>query len=238
VIRSPRLVAAPPVPARVRPGEIEVHCRSGDLWPLLGADEAGRGPLAGPVVAAAVVLDDAAALTGGGLQGLDDSKKLTEAARQALVPAIERAAAGWAVEFAEVDEIAAHNILGASLRAMARAARRAVAMAVAAGHPAPVLWVIDGNQPLRDAAEVQLMLVVQGDGRSRAVAAASVLAKVARDRHMQELDVRFPGYGLARHKGYPTAEHLDAVRRLGPSPCHRLGYAPVAQAAHQLGLFG
>ncbi len=236
--QQPRAVAAPPLPARVQPGEIEAYCRDRGLWPLLGADEAGRGPLAGPVVAAAVLLNDDAAFLGAGLAGLDDSKKLTEATREALVPAIEAAALGLAVEFADVDEIAQHNILGASLRAMARAARRAVAMAVAAGHPQTALWVIDGNQALRDAHDVRQMLVVQGDGRSRVVAAASVLAKVARDRHMQELDLRFPGYGLARHKGYPTPDHLDAVRRLGPSPCHRLGYAPVAQAARQLGLFG
>ncbi len=235
---QPRILLAPRLPNRVWPGEIEAHCRDLGLWPLLGADEAGRGPLAGPVVAAAVILGDDAARSGTGLAGLDDSKKLTEATRESLVPAIERAALGFAVEFAEVDEIAEHNILWASVRAMTRAARRAAVMAAAAGHPPAVLWVIDGNQALRDAPDVQQMPVVQGDGRSRTIAAASILAKVARDRHMQELDLRYPGYGLGRHKGYPTPDHLEAVRRLGPSPCHRLGYAPVAQAARQLGLFG
>lgn len=228
---------APPLPTQLAVGEIEAFCLQHGMWPLLGADEVGRGPLAGPVVAAAVVLSDAAARDGDGLAGLNDSKKLTAAAREALVPAIQAVALGWAIEAADVAEIAEFNILGASLRAMARAAQRAVAQVRDRGHPVPVLWLIDGNQRLRDPLAGSQLTVVQGDGRSRAIAAASVLAKVWRDNHMEQLDRQYPGYGLAGHKGYPTPEHLAALQRLGPTPQHRIGYGPVALAARQLGLF-
>lgn len=228
---------APPLPARLQVGEIESFCLQIGRWPLVGADEVGRGPLAGPVVAAAVVLTDDAARTGWGLAGLADSKALTELQRQDLVPRIEAAAVGWAIEEGSVAEIAQYNILGASLRAMARAGRRAVAQAHHVSGMRAQLWLIDGNQRLRDCDDLEQMTVIKGDGRSRCIAAASVLAKVYRDRLMVGLDAQFPGYGLARHKGYPTPEHLAAVAALGPSSIHRLGYAPVAAAARQLGLF-
>lgn len=233
----PLTVAAPPLRPKVQIGEIEAHCQLLGRWPLLGADEVGRGPLAGPVVAAAVVLRDSAAL-GDELAGLDDSKKLTEAQREALVPRIGAAALAFAVEEGSLDEIAAHNILGASLRAMARAAVRVCEQLRELGLPAPALWVIDGNQPLREPLAPAQMAVVQGDGRSRTIAAASVLAKVHRDRLMVRLDDQHPGYGLGQHKGYPTPQHLAALQLLGPSPVHRLGYGPVAQAARQQALFG
>ena len=229
---------APPLPSQLQIGEIEEFCLRRAFWPVLGADEVGRGPLAGPVVAAAVVLRDDAARTGHGLAGLNDSKKLTAAAREALVPAIHAAALAWAVEAAEVDEIAQYNILGASLRAMARAGQRVIAQLRADGRALPQLWLIDGNQVLRDPQAGLQLTVVKGDGRSRSIAAASVLAKVWRDDHLVQLDRQFPGYGLAQHKGYPTADHLAALQQLGPCPQHRAGYAPVQVAARQLGLFG
>lgn len=179
---------------------------------VAGVDEVGRGPLAGPVVAAAVILDPARPIG-----GLADSKKLTEARREALAPVIRECALAWALGRAEVEEIDALNILQASLLAM----RRAV-LALAA---APEFALIDGNRcpELPCPAEA----VVKGDSRVAAISAASIIAKVARDREMIELDARYPGYGLAGHKGYPSPAHLDALARLGVTPIHRRSFAPV-----------
>ncbi len=182
---------------------------------IAGVDEAGRGPLAGPVAAAAVILDP-----GRPVAGLADSKTLPEARRAELADAIRGSALAWAVCFAEAGEIDRVNILQATLAAMARA--------VAALSPAPQLALVDGNRcpalPCPGRAEVG------GDARIGCISAASILAKVARDARMRELDLRYPGYGFARHKGYPTAAHRAALARLGPTPEHRRSFAPVRAA--------
>ncbi len=180
---------------------------------LAGVDEAGRGCWAGPVVAAAVILP-----AGWCPDGLDDSKKLSPARREALCEAIRASALSWGACAVSAGEIDATDILNATLRAMARAVSRLV--------PVPDLVLIDGNRlpDLPVAAEC----VVRGDGTSAAVAAASVLAKVYRDRIMTAWDRHHPGYGFAAHKGYGAAAHHEALRRLGPCPLHRLTYKPVA----------
>jgi ribonuclease HII len=185
---------------------------------VAGVDEAGRGPLAGDVVAAAVILADDVVIP-----GLDDSKKLSAPKRERLATEIRARATAWAVGRASPAEIDALNILQASLLAM----RRAVdALAVT-----PRFVLVDGNRcppwPHPSAA------VVGGDARVPAISAASVLAKVARDADLAALDARYPGYGFAVHKGYPTPAHLAALSRLGPSPVHRLSFAPVRAAAAQ-----
>jgi len=185
---------------------------------VAGVDEAGRGPLAGDVIAAAVILrgnED--------LPGLTDSKKLSAARRQRLDVAIREQALAWAVGRATVAEIDALNILRASLLAM----RRAVdALALR-----PELVLVDGNRcpdwNYRSEA------VIGGDARVAAISAASVVAKVLRDAEMCELEGRYPGYGFAAHKGYPTRAHLEALRRLGPTPAHRRSFAPVNAAIAQ-----
>ncbi|HFQ91460.1 MAG TPA: ribonuclease HII [Chromatiales bacterium] len=179
---------------------------------VAGVDEAGRGPLAGPVIAAAVILDPAQPIA-----GLDDSKKLSAARRERLDGEIREKALAWALGRAEVEEIDRINILQASLLAMRRA--------VLALDPAPEHALIDGNRcpELPCPAEP----VIGGDAKVAAIGAASILAKVARDREMIELDARFPGYGLAQHKGYPSKAHLQALERLGPTPIHRRSFAPV-----------
>lgn len=179
---------------------------------VAGVDEVGRGPLAGPVVAAAVILDPARPIA-----GLADSKKLSEAKREALAPIIRERALAWALGRAEVEEIDTLNILHASLLAMRRA--------VLALSTAPELALIDGNRcpELPCPAEA----VVKGDSRVAAISAASIIAKVARDREMIELDARYPGYGLAGHKGYPSPAHLAALEQLGVTPIHRRSFAPV-----------
>jgi len=182
---------------------------------VAGVDEAGRGPWAGPVVAGAVILD-AATLTSALRDGLDDSKKLSAARRTELF-AMLAAEAIIGVGRAEVDEIDAVNILEATMRAMARA--------VAALPRAPDLALIDGNRAPRLTCPVRC--VVGGDGKSLSIAAASIVAKVTRDRLMAELAARFPGYGWERNAGYGTAEHRDALTRLGVTPAHRRSYAPV-----------
>lgn len=230
----------PPRPARPRPaqralglpgtdsplvlGEIEDLCRAEGFWPVCGTDEAGRGPLAGPVVAAAVVLHD-----GAELPGLDDSKALTEKQREALVPQIHAAARAFAVVAATEAEIEQRNILGASLWAMRKAVDQVWKVVQADGGALPRILLIDGNLPVPGIARLKQRPVIKGDARSRAIAAASVLAKVHRDHHMVEQDHQFPGYGFADHKGYPTPQHFEALRRLGPCPIHRRGFAPVAQ---------
>jgi ribonuclease HII len=179
---------------------------------VAGVDEVGRGPLAGAVVAAAVILDPARPIA-----GLADSKKLTEARREALAPIIQEYALAWALGRAEVEEIDSLNILQASLLAMRRA--------VLALQVAPEFALIDGNRcpQLPCPAEA----VIKGDSRVAAISAASILAKVARDREMVLLDAEYPGYGLAQHKGYPSKAHLAALEALGVSPLHRRTFGPV-----------
>jgi len=189
-----------------------------DVLLLCGVDEAGRGPLAGAVFAAAVILDPARPIA-----GLADSKALSAGRREGLAADIRRDALAWAIASATVEEIDALNILQASLAAMARA--------VAALGVAPGEVVVDGLHVPRTPWPSRA--VVQADRRVPAVSAASILAKTARDAEMADLDARFPGYGFARHKGYPTAEHLAALRALGPCAIHRRSFAPVREALAQ-----
>lgn len=184
-----------------------------------GVDEAGRGPWAGPVSAAAVILDPRRVPA-----GLNDSKKLSEKKRDALEPLIKEAAIAWSVGFASVAEIAELNILHASGLAMRRA--------VEALQTAPGLALVDGNYAFPLPCPVKT--VIGGDGLSCSIAAASILAKTARDRVMVELDLKYPGYGFAAHKGYHAEIHVAALRRLGPCPEHRLGWAPVRLALQNL----
>ncbi len=188
--------------------------RNATATPLIvaGVDEAGRGPLAGPVVAAAVVLDPARPIA-----GLADSKTLAPQRREALAGEIRARAWAWAIAQAEVDEIDRINILQASLLAMQRA--------VAGLKLEPELVLVDGNRA--PALPCAVRTIVKGDVLEPAISAASILAKVTRDALMREMDCRYPGYGFARHKGYPTPEHLEALRRLGPCPLHRRSFAPV-----------
>jgi len=179
---------------------------------IAGVDEAGRGPLAGPVAAAAVILDP-----GRPIAGLADSKRLTPLQREALDPEIRDKTLAFAVAFASVEEIDRINILQASLLAMQRAVDN---LGVA-----PQRVLVDGNRCPRLACEVEA--IVRGDCSVPAISAASILAKVARDREMLVLDDAHPGYGFARHKGYPTREHLAALRELGPCAQHRRSFHPV-----------
>jgi ribonuclease HII len=196
---------------------------------VCGVDEAGRGPLAGPVYAAAVVLDRRRPI-----RGLDDSKRLTEAARIDLASRIHDRALAWAVASASVAEIEAINILRASLLAMQRAVER---LGVAPDHV-----LVDGLHCPQIA--VAARAVVGGDAKVRAISAASILAKTARDEEMVRLHQVFPAYGFDRHKGYPTPDHLEALRRVGPCTEHRRSFAPVRAAlaeraaAGQAALFG
>jgi ribonuclease HII len=180
--------------------------------PVCGVDEAGRGPLAGPVCAAAVILncDDLP-------QGLDDSKKLTAKQREALEGEIKARAVAWSVAFATVEEIGSLNILHATGLAMCRA--------VEGLSVTPVFALVDGNYRFKLPCDIKT--VVGGDGLSLSIAAASILAKTARDRLMVEMDAAYPGYGFASHKGYGAPVHKDALRRLGPSPIHRMAWAPL-----------
>ena len=183
----------------------------GDL--AAGTDEAGRGPLAGDVLAAAVILHP-----GRPIAGLDDSKKLTAQQRETCFERIQQQAMAFAIARATVEEIDRLNILQASLLAMQRA--------VSALSPQPVFVYVDGTHCPDWCYRSQA--VVQGDSRVAAIAAASVLAKVTRDREMIALDQVHPGYSLDRNKGYPTQQHLAALQRLGPSPLHRRSFGPVA----------
>ena len=182
---------------------------------VAGVDEAGRGPLAGPVVAAAVILDPAVRIV-----GLGDSKRLSPQRRAELDLEIRERAAGYAVARADVDVIDAINVLQATMQAMREAVARL--------DPAPDLVLVDGNRCPDVPCPVRA--VVGGDATVAAIGAASILAKVARDREMIEMDRRYPEYGFARHKGYGTRAHRDALLRLGPSPIHRLSFAPVKSA--------
>lgn len=180
-----------------------------------GVDEAGRGPLAGSVVAAAVILNPLRPIS-----GLNDSKKLSAAKRDFLAEQIKTHALSWCIAQASVEEIDQLNILQATLLAMRRAVQ---------GLSVPALGaMVDGNRDPK--LGVATELVIKGDGAISSIAAASILAKTARDQEMHQLDTTYPGYGFAKHMGYPTAVHLEALRRLGPSPVHRRTFGPVAQA--------
>lgn len=180
--------------------------------PVCGVDEAGRGPLAGPVYAAAVILDPQAPI-----DGVRDSKALTAARREVLSREIRERALAWAIASASAGEIDGLNILQATLLAMQRA--------VAALSIEPALARVDGNRPPRLRCQVQTL--VGGDAIDPAISAASILAKCARDEAMRALHERFPHYRFDRHKGYPTAEHLALLREHGPCPEHRRSFAPV-----------
>ena len=181
---------------------------------VCGVDEAGRGPLAGPVVAAAVILDSSRPI-----DGLNDSKKLSAKRREALAGEIRAKALAWAVAEASVDEIDRINILQASLLAMRRAVEGLKIQ--------PETALIDGNRCPQLACPAEA--IVGGDGKVASIAAASILAKTVRDAGMLVLHAEYPMYGFDRHMGYPTALHLQALREHGPSPVHRRSYAPVAQ---------
>jgi len=185
--------------------------------PVCGVDEAGRGPWAGPVCAAAVILDPNPRRVP---KGLDDSKKLSARAREALEPEIKAKAVAWGVGFASVAEIAQLNILHATGVAMCRAIE---AMAVR-----PAFALVDGNYRFKLPCEVTT--VVGGDAKSKSIAAASILAKVARDRLMTEMDQVYPGYGFASHKGYRAPVHAEALLTLGPCEIHRMAWGPVKLA--------
>ena len=185
---------------------------------IAGVDEVGRGPLVGAVVTAAVILDPAKPIL-----GLADSKKLTEKRREALYIEIKEKALSWSLGRAEPDEIDLLNILHATMLAMQRA--------VAGLHITPDMVLIDGNRcpklPMASQA------VVKGDSKVAEISAASILAKVTRDREMVELDLQFPDYGFAKHKGYPTPVHLESLAKLGATPHHRRSFAPVRRALGQ-----
>ncbi len=179
---------------------------------VAGVDEVGRGPLAGPVVAAAVILDPARPI-----EGLADSKKLSEKRREVLAEVIRERALAWALGRAEVEEIDRLNILQASLLAMQRA--------VAALQPQAEFALVDGNRCPRLNCPAEA--VIKGDERVAVISAASIIAKVSRDREMVELDQHYPGYGLARHKGYPTKAHIESLQKLGVTEIHRRTFGPV-----------
>jgi len=179
---------------------------------VAGVDEVGRGPLAGPVVTAAVILDEQ-----NPIEGLTDSKKLTEQQREYLAQEIKEKAVAWSLGRAEVDEIDELNILQATLLAMQRAIERL--------SPQPEYVLVDGNRCPRFHCPAEA--IIKGDLLVPMISAASIIAKVARDHEMQELDKQFPGYGLHRHKGYPTKAHIAALEKLGVTTIHRRSYAPV-----------
>jgi ribonuclease HII len=185
--------------------------------PVCGVDEAGRGPWAGPVCAGAVILDTNPRKVP---KGLDDSKKLSAKTRESLEIEIKARAVAWGVGFASVQEIASLNILHATGLAMRRAVE---ALAVP-----PKFALVDGNY--RFALPCEVTTVVGGDAKSKSIAAASILAKVARDRLMMEMDALYPGYGFASHKGYRAPVHAEALLNLGPCEIHRLSCGPAKLA--------
>lgn len=190
---------------------------------IAGVDEAGRGPLAGPVAVAAVILDPARPIA-----GLNDSKKLTEAKREALYPQIVENALAYCVVLVTADEIDRINIFQATMTGMCRA--------LAGLNPSAHEAWIDGNALPREL-PCPGRAIVGGDALEPAISAASILAKVSRDRWMVALDHEHPGYGFAEHKGYPTPVHLEALKRLGPCPQHRRSFAPVKLLVDQGVLF-
>lgn len=186
---------------------------------IAGVDEAGRGPLAGPVIAAAVILNPDRPVN-----GLADSKKLSEKRREKLALEVKQYALAWQIGRAEVGEIDEINILQASLLAMQRAVQGLT--------PKPELALIDGNRC--PALECDARAIIKGDATEAAISAASILAKVTRDHEMVELDEQYPGYGFAKHKGYPSKQHLQALQELGVCPEHRCTYAPVRRVLEQV----
>lgn len=195
---------------------IKVQDISGQLHPLCGVDEAGRGPLAGSVYAAAVILNPT-----NPIDGLADSKKLSEKKRDLLAPLIRQYALAWAVASASVEEIDSLNIHHASLLAM----QRAIDQLVHIHGISPALVLVDGKYCPK--INFPCEAIVQGDSKVAAISAASILAKTVRDQELYHLDEDYPQYGFANHKGYPTKQHLEALRLYGVSPVHRLSYAPV-----------
>ncbi len=186
---------------------------------ICGVDEAGRGPLAGAVYAAAVILPQHY-----DLPGLNDSKKLSAKRRDVLFDAIKSCAIAWSVAQASIEEIDELNILHASMLAMQRA--------VAGLSVVPTEALIDGNR-VPKGLTVAGRAIVGGDALEACISAASILAKVSRDREIESLEALYPGYGFAQHKGYPTAQHLEALKRLGPCPVHRKSFGPVIKASAQ-----
>jgi len=207
-------------------GAIEEDGYSRGFTCIAGLDEVGRGPLAGPVVAAAVVLP-----RGFAHRDIKDSKMLTAKQRETLVPVIRSQAQGWGIGVVEVEEIDRINILKASLLAMAKAFAalrpRPDYLLIDGNHPIPAQWLESSNQP--SGAPPQQRTIVKGDRLCLSIAAASILAKVARDEMMIDLDRHFPEYGFAGHKGYGSAAHLEALHRFGPSPVHRRSFKPVRE---------
>ena len=189
---------------------LELACREEGYSSVCGCDEAGAGPLAGPVYAAAVILP-----FGAELPGLNDSKKLTEKKREALFPVIREQALAWAVARVEAAEIDETDILSARMKAMQLAIDRLT--------PAPDFALIDGNRDHGRSAAVTTphRMIVKGDSLSASIAAASILAKVSRDRYMKEIAAQYPQYEFDRHKGYGTKRHYELLRQYGPSPIHR-----------------
>jgi ribonuclease HII len=194
-------------------GELDSDSPDSDADTIVaGVDEAGRGPLAGPVVAAAVILSASYHI-----DGLADSKTLSALRREVLANEIRLHAAAWALGIASVEEIDQINILQATMLAMQRAVQ---GLGITPG-----MVLVDGNRAPRLSCPVRT--VVRGDASVKSISAASILAKVTRDAILQSLDVEYPGYGFAIHKGYPTPAHQRALRALGPSPVHRRSFAPV-----------
>lgn len=190
--------------------EFDALYRGQGIVHLCGVDEAGRGPLAGPVYAAAVILDPDVVI-----EGVNDSKKLSEKRREALFDEICEKAVAYGIASASVEEIERLNILQATFLAMSRA--------VAALSITPDFVLVDGNQ-VPHGIERPVETVVKGDARSASIAAASILAKVSRDRYMLALDAQYPQYAFAKHKGYGTKVHCEALQAFGPSPEHRLSF--------------
>ena len=197
---------------------LEIAARKCGFLQIAGLDEVGRGPLFGPVVAAAVILPESCRF-----RGLTDSKLLTENQRNELEPQIRLKAIAWAIAVVDAETIDRINIRQASLLAMRQAVEQLTL--------SPDFLLIDGRDSIDWPCPQQS--VIHGDSTSLSIAAASVIAKVYRDRLLVELDSQFPGYGLARHKGYGSREHLAALARLGPTPLHRKTFHPVAQTALQ-----
>ena len=208
------MIKPPAKPKRRRGPHYRLEKLCGDVL-VCGVDEAGRGPWAGPVVAAAVIFNPKKIPN-----GMDDSKKLTAQRREELELEIKERALCWAVGSCDVEEIGQLNILHASGRAMLRAVEQL--------RPQPVVALIDGNYRFPMPCEVRT--VVGGDALSVSIAAASILAKVERDRRMVAYDSEFPGYGFARHKGYGVPQHAAALKALGPTPLHRLSFPRLRRA--------
>jgi len=227
-------------------GELFLRSQHPDVY-LVGVDEAGRGPLAGPVVAAAVILPPDF-----DLPGLNDSKKLTEAKREVLFPLIQQHALAWAIAEASAAEIDQINILQADFLAMRRALQAIGWLGLRCQSPAgetrQQVWssgvsmvgdffvAVDGNLKISDVGPAQQLPVIKGDAHVASIAAASILAKVHRDRALVKMDLEYPQYGFAKHKGYPSPTHLEAMRQFGLCPEHRRSFKP--KALDDLDLFG